>query len=266
MKPRILLITVGLIILTLLISLCLFVYLRISLPVSNLRKEASKLNMYKDTFANLKIFMTGEEIKQLRTMVNDYHVEMAKKFGVDGLVDDQAVHREVKNGRLVSISDSRFWRIKELEDSLPFITKDNLKFLQILGKRFHENLKKQNLPLYRFTISSLLRTEQTQQRLTRKNQNATKGISSHQFGTTVDILFKDFEYTGEDQFTYFYLIKNANNPEFKKADFDKLGEQYSQYLKTILAETLLQLQKEGKCLVIYEKRQPVFHVTIARKF
>ena len=248
------------------ISLCLFTYFKVSVPISKLRKEASRYELYRNNFTNLRVSLSGEEIRQLRTMVNDYHVEVAQKIGVSGLLDDKAVHQAVKKGYLVRLDNSRFWKIKELEDSLPFVSEDALKLLQLIGERFHENLKQHGLPVYRYTISSALRTARAQERLVRKNRNATRSISSHQFGTTVDILFRDFEYTAEDQGTYYYLMKNLNNPAFKKTDFDQLANQYSQSLKIILGKTLLQLQQEKKCLVIYEKNQPVFHITVARQF
>ncbi len=266
MKPRILIMTVVIVILALLICLCLFTYFKISVPISKLRKEASRYESYRNNFAGLQVFLTGEETRQLRTMINDYHVEVAQKLGVSGLVNDEAVYQAVKKGYLVRLDDSRFWKIKELKDSLPFVTKDTLKLLEIIGKNFEEKLKELDLPLYRYTISSVLRTTQAQEDLVRKNRNATRGLSSHQFGTTVDILYRDFEYTAENQYAYYYLMRNPDNSEFRKADFDCLGNQYSQCLKIILGKTLLQLQQEGKCLVIYERRQPVFHVTVARKF
>lgn len=266
MKPRILIITAVIVILALLISLCLFVYFRVSVPISKLKQEASRYEFYRNNFANLHLFMTDEEKRKLRIMVNDYHVEVAQKLGVPGLVDNETIYQAVKKGYLVSLNNSRFWGIKDLEDSFPFVLEDTLKLLQLIGKRFHEYLKHEDLPVYRYTISSVLRPAQAQKRLVRKNRNATRNVSSHQFGTTVDILFTDFEYTAEDQATYLYLVKNSNNSKFKKTDFDQLGSRYSAYLKIILAKTLLQLQNEGKCLVIYETRQPVFHVTLAQKF
>ncbi|MCM8788920.1 MAG: DUF5715 family protein [Candidatus Omnitrophica bacterium] len=236
------------------------------MPASKLKKEAAKYLKYTENFASTSSFMNISEIKELRTMVNDYHVEVAQKLGVGGLINEAAVIKAVKDGKLIRLGETRFWRIKELKDSLPYVTPDTLKLLQIIGEKFQENLKKNNLPLYRFTISSVLRTDQDQKRLIRKNRNATRSISSHQFGTSVDILVKEFDYTGEDNLTFNFLKQYGYKPELKKKEFDELGILYAQCLKTILGRTLLDLQKEGKCYVIYEIRQPVFHVTVATKF
>jgi len=253
-------------ILVILVSLCLFTYYRVTIPVAILKKEAARYDDYRKNFENTALSINNDELKELRTMVNDCHVDAAMKFGVSDLIDEKDVKIALKEKKLVLLKETRFWRIKELKDSLPYVTPDTLKLLTLIGEKFHENLRKQNLPLYRFTISSVLRTERAQQLLTRKNRNATRNISSHQFGTTVDILFTEFEYTGENPLTFQCLRKYSDKPEFKKAYFDALGNQYAPKLKIVLGKTLLELQRQGYCYVIYERRQPVFHTTIARKF
>ncbi|HOL50081.1 MAG TPA: DUF5715 family protein [bacterium] len=265
-KQRIIVLGVVVILVAMVVFLCIFTYYRISLPVAKLKKEAAKYQEYRKNFAENRFFLNASEVKDLRIMVNDYHVEVAQKLGVPGLIDDEAVSQAAKEGKLVSLKENRYWRIKELKDSLAYVTPDTIKLLNLIGERFQKNLKKQNLPLYRFTISSVLRTQQAQEKLVRKNRNATRNISSHQFGTTVDILFTEFEYTADHQFTFACLSKYKERPEFRKKEFDELASIYGQCLKTILAKTLLDLQKEGICYVIYERRQPVFHVTIATKF
>ncbi|MCM8815045.1 MAG: DUF5715 family protein [Candidatus Omnitrophica bacterium] len=263
---RITVLSVVFTLIALIVFLCVLTFFRISKPASKLRKEATRYEQYKKNFDSMLSFMNLSEVKELRVMVNDYHVEVAQKFGVGGLIDETAVIKAVEDGKLIHLSETRFWRIKELKDSLPYVTPDTFKLLQLIGEKFQENLKKNNLPLYRFTISSVLRTDEGQKRLTRKNRNATKNTSSHQFGTSVDILFKEFDYTGEDNFTFNFLKRYGHRPELKKKEFDEMGILYAQRLKTILGRTLLDLQREGKCYVIYEIRQPVFHVTVAAKF
>lgn len=245
--------------------LCTLLYFRISVPANKLKKEASRYEEYKLSFSRLPVGMSKEKINELKSTKNNDHVEAATKFGVCGLINEQNVVDALKEKKLVHLKETNYWRIKELEDSLPYVTPDTVKLLQIIGKRFQENLQKNNLPLYRFTISSVLRTDEMQKRLSRKNRNATKNISSHQFGTSVDILFKEFDYTSENPLEFNFLKKYGYGPEFKKSEFDELGIIYSQCLRKILGETLLELQREGLCFVIYEVRQPVFHVTLARK-
>lgn len=245
--------------------LCLYTYCKVSAPASKLRKEAARYNEYKKQFASIPAFMNTSEIRELRTMVNIYHVEVAQKLGVRDIINEKDISSAVKDGKLVQLKETRFWRIKELNDSVPYVTPDTLKLLQMIGERFHENLRKNNLPVYRFTISSVLRTTDNQNRLSRKNRNATRSISSHQFGTSVDILFREFEYTGNNTSEFNFLKYYGWKKELMKCEYDELGIVYARCLKTILGRTLLELQREGRCYVIYEIRQPVFHVTVAMK-
>lgn len=266
LRRRIVLLSIVVSIIGILIFLCIFTCTRFTFPACRLKKEAARYEDYKKNLSRMPILLKTEQIKELKTMVNDYHVESAQKFGIPGLISETDVYRAFEEKKLVFLNETRFWKIKSLEDSMPYVTPDTLKLLYTIGERFQKTLKEKNLPLYRFTISSVLRTEQAQKRLMRKNKNATRNISSHQFGTSVDILFTEFDYTGEDNFTFNFLKHYSERPEFKKQEFDQLGMLFAPCLKTILARTLLEMQKEGKCLVIYERRQPVFHVTIATRF
>ncbi|MCX7704921.1 MAG: DUF5715 family protein [bacterium] len=265
LKKRIVLLSVVLIILSMVIFICTLILYRASIPSNKLKKEAARYEEYKKNFSQMPARMKIDQVKELKSTKNDDHVEIAIKFGVSGLNDENDVLKAAQEKKLIILKETNFWKIKDLEDSLPYVTPDTLKLLQIIGQKFHENLRRNNLPLYRFTISSVLRTEESQRRLVRKNRNATRKISSHQFGTSVDIVFKEFDYTGQDPFAFNFLKRYGYKPEFKKIEFDELGILYAACLRTILGETLLDLQKQGLCYVIYELRQPVFHITVATK-
>lgn len=265
-KKRTIVLSVVLGFLAMLIYLCIFTYCRISIPVFKLKKQAERYQQYKRNFSLVPWYMKLEQVRELKAMKNDIHTESAMNLGVPGLIDVDDVDHAVKEKKLIFLPETRYWRIKELKDSLQYVTPDTLKLLYMIGKKFQENLEKNNLPPYRFTISSVLRTAKAQEILARKNRNATRNISSHQFGTSVDILFTEFEYTAGDAITFNFLTHYSDRPVFKKKEFDELGSIYSSCLKTVLGSTLLELQREGKCYVIYEFRQPVFHVTLASKF
>ena len=62
----------------------------------------------------------------------------------------------------------------------------------MLGRRFQERLAEMRLPPYRLEITSAYRTAERQARLRRSNANAAAGVSSHEFGTTVDLSYAAF--------------------------------------------------------------------------
>ncbi len=82
----------------------------------------------------------------------------------------------------------------------------------------------------------MLRTPSTVKRLRRINVNATSE-SSHQYGTTFDISYSRF------------ICDSINvNRSFED-------------LKNLLGEILYDLRQEGRCYVVFERKQSCFHVT-----
>jgi len=251
--------------LALLVSACgALMFVTVIAPVRYLEHVAAGYDEYQDRFSRIRGSLAGYEIRALRTNMNEMHIAKAQELGVSGLYDTEAVKENVKKGTLVFIPENRFWRFHELKNSIPFVTPATARLLETIGRRFQQNLKEYRLPPYRYTISSALRTRQDHQRLIRINRNATRGISSHEFGTAVDILYREFDYTAESPILFHHLTRLSHRQNsFRKADFDTLAERYADVLRTVLARTLIELQDEGRCYVILERNQPVFHVTLA---
>lgn len=98
----------------------------------------------------------------------------------------------VQAGRLVQLEDSAgHWVVRE-GASPAYVVPDVRELLRILGERFHRRLAEMDLPPYRFEVTSSLRTTERQQRLREANPNAAAGVSSHEFGTTVDVSYAAF--------------------------------------------------------------------------
>jgi hypothetical protein len=94
---------------------------------------------------------------------------------------------------LIALPDSsEWWVLRELDRSLPYVTPHTREILEELGRRFHARLHEHGLPLFRFDITSVLRTEEQQEALRRRNRNASCITSSHEFGTTFDIAYLNF--------------------------------------------------------------------------
>ena len=247
------------------VSLCTSVFFTTILPSKRLQTVAGNFEMYRENFTQAPSFLTRDEVQIMRTMLNDTHLAKARELGVSGLENMYDVYAAAKKRRLVPLYENRFWRIRELKNSVPYVTPDTLRLLKNIGTRFQENLEKENLPAFRFTINSVLRTREQQKRLLRINRNASRTMSSHEFGTSVDLAFNDFDYSATTPLLFRRLTGTHSQKNFKKEDFDKLGAQFSPVLKTILARTIIELQNEGRCYVIFERRESCFHVTLAEK-
>lgn len=212
--------------------------------------------------------LKASEESELRRYLNAEHLEKAKALGVGRVsgARDIAVHQS--QGRLVGLYDSEYYYVKDLTVSVPYVTPDVIVLLDEIGERFHAELRKRNMPLYRFGISSVLRTEKSQEQLRKLNSNAAAGVSTHEYGTTLDIVYHEYAYhsTDEDRLppTEFDEV-NEQVDQKRIEDYDALGKKHWEELRGILGRVLLDLQNEGDVMVIYERQQPVFHITVGRR-
>ncbi len=178
--------------------------------------------------------------------LNAVHLKHAKQGGVLPFNTNKEFKKEVgaliKDDKLVEIKDNRYYRVCELTYSHPYLTPEAKDFLTDLGKRFQKKLDEHDLPKYYFQISSLLRTNENQKKLSRTNGNASAN-TSHAYGTTFDI-------------PYFTVVKRTlfwNEAEVSDGRASKL-----------LSEAIGELRKEGRCVAVTERNEACIHITVIK--
>jgi len=139
---------------------------------------------------------------------------------------------------LEKIDDTPYYELPLLTNSLPYLQADAVDFLDVLGQRFEDRLNNDGVRAYRFSVTSVLRTEKSQQNLRKSNVNATKNISSHCFGRTFDISQTRFFERGNPTPIYSYRLRN------------------------LLLRVLIEMQNEGLCYVLLESQTKCIHVTV----
>lgn len=224
-------------------------------------------------FDSIDNLLTAQETR-LRRYLNAQHLERARRLGV-GRVDGQAeIDRLVGAGRLVHLEDTtRWWRVQPLDLSVAYVTPDTRELLEDLGRRFQARLDSLGLPMYRYTISSVLRTGENQADLRRINPNAARGTSTHEFGATLDIVYHKYSYLPRDDEALHVPAPDGLRESarvrlgerlvpVRLLAYDALGMRYWQQLQGILGRTLIEMQDEGRVLVTLERNQPVFHITL----
>ncbi len=141
-------------------------------------------------------------------------------------------------GQLVEISDNKYYHICRLTHSLPYLTPEAANLLQEIGMRFHAKLRAKDIARHKFEISSMLRTEEMQKELRQVNYQATDDETSHYYGTTFDIAYDKYE---------------------------RFGIRYQdKQLESLLTETLRELRSECRLLIVNEKRNKCYHITVVR--
>ena len=211
--------------------------------------------------------MTPAEEGALRRFQNAAHVAAARALGTR--VSTEAVRDSLlAAGALVQLeAGTRYWIVRGGSSSAE-VTPDVRVLLEILGRRFHERLAEIDLPPYRMEVTSSLRTSDRQQRLRLTNANAAAGVSSHEFGTTVDLSYAAFAPPAdrpEEVLQEVPVELRAALEQIIDLSFESVSARKSRELGRIFSQVLNEAQNEGMALVIYERQQTVYHVTVARR-
>lgn len=209
--------------------------------------------------------MTPAEEARLRRFLSGVHLGRARELGVR-VGSREELDSLFAAGRLVQLDDStEHWIVRE-RTSPAYVVPSMPVLLETLGERFQERLAELGLPPYRIEVTSALRTSQRQARLRRSNANAAAGVSSHEFGATVDLSYAAFAPPAVPPET----IPASTPPElrpylgrFVDLGLESVSGRKSRELGKIFSEVLTEAQTEGIALVIYERQQTVYHVTVA---
>lgn len=176
--------------------------------------------------------------------LNEIHLKYARSNGVKGFKTDKEfrenINYYVSDGDLVKIENNNYYVVDKLTHSHPYLTPEASELLEEIGVRFHRKLAEQKIRKRYYQVTSLLRTGESQRRLGQSNVNASSN-SSHLYGTTFDI-------------TYARV--------FSKPKLDKDYEIADGPAIKLLSETIGELRKEGRCLVVTERRERCFHITV----
>lgn len=139
---------------------------------------------------------------------------------------------------LRKVESNRNYIVDALTYSVPYLTPAAAAELDSIGEEFAHILERNDLPHYRFYVTSVLRTEQDVERLRASGNVNASPNSCHCYGTTFDLAYTRFEkvrwggkYMSEDN------------------------------LKLVLGQVLLNRQRRGRIYVKYEKKQSCFHIT-----
>jgi len=173
---------------------------------------------------------------------NDIHLLHAEKNGLKNhFHNDTAFNSEideyVRKSILVKVNENGYYQIKSLTHSQPYLIPEAVDMLNEIGARFQKRLEEKKYNKYRFRITSLLRTEETQNKLCSRNSNATNH-SAHLYGTTVDISYKNF--------------------------YNVIGDSIESSYEAVqtLTNVLIEMRQECKFLAVRERKQSCFHITV----
>jgi len=135
--------------------------------------------------------MTPAQEAGLRRYLAATHLDRARRAGTR-VLDEARLDSLLGAGALVELEDSTEHWVVRPGTAPAYVVPSMRALLHTLGRRFHARLAGVELPPFRIEITSALRTAEHQARLRRTNGNAAAGVSSHEFGATVDLSYAAF--------------------------------------------------------------------------
>jgi hypothetical protein len=203
--------------------------------------------------------LSREDRSALRADVNARQLAVAQSAGVRAGGEAQ-IARLRRSGRLVALEDTtKYWVLRDLTYSVPFTTPSARGMLVEASRRFQARMDSAGAPRFRLTVTSVLRTDESQADLRKRNPNAAQGVSAHEFGTTMDISHIRYAPPPPDP---------ALTPELAQLQDSLLADVAKKHAATLqgeLGRVLREMRGEGKLLVMMERQQPVYHTTVAKR-
>ena len=214
-----------------------------SLPVSDVTalpvSRATSLPVSDATFKPHRI-LSVPNFKTCFPDTNDLQLTAAERWGVTPVKN--RADAEARKKELVYIAASPYYHIDPLRQSIPYLVPRAAVLLQDIGQAFFDSLYVKGVPLHRFIVTSVLRTEEDVARLRRFNGNATEK-SCHLYGTTFDICYNRYK-----------TVEDPNGPRRREVRNDSL--------KYVLSEVLRDMREQGRCYIKYEVKQGCYHMTV----
>ncbi|MDR3237926.1 MAG: DUF5715 family protein [Spirochaetia bacterium] len=212
-----------------------------------------KIPIYED-------FVNPQREEMLRKHLFNDHYNAVLKTGMKPVHGKEEIADFVEKKLLVPVkaeSGSLFFFYGVKEENR-FLAPAALASLEKIAARFNERLEALQLPRTKIALSSALRSDAYQKDLRKTNSNASF-ISTHSYGMSFDIFYDDY-----------YIILPESNAKSVSAESAGslrrrfgfvLGDSLRRQLRSILFETLLDMQDKGEIYAIAEKNQHCYHVT-----
>lgn len=163
---------------------------------------------------------------------------VASRIGLPRPPKDRADASSMRS-RLVEVKTTNNYIVDDLTHSVPYLIPSAKRELDAIGEEWADILAHNNLPHYRFYVTSILRTQEDVKYLQRSGNVNSTTQSCHCYGTTFDLAYLRYDKVTR---THDYMIDDN--------------------LKLVLGQVLLNHQRAGKIYVKYEAKQSCFHITV----
>ena len=164
---------------------------------------------------------------------NSVQLSAASKWGVSPVKNREDA--EARKRELVYIGSNPYYHVDPLYSSIPYLVPRAAVLLQDIGQSFYDSLYNKGVPLHKFIVTSVLRSQEDVTKLRRRNGNATEN-SCHLYGTTFDICYNRYK-----------TVEDPEGPHRRQVRNDTL--------KWVLSEVLRDMRQQNRCYIKYEVKQ-----------
>ena len=223
------------------------------------RGYIEKIPLYDD-------YATPQLEMKLRTRLFPAHMAIALASGNRPLERDEDIPALLDSGKLIKLKTGKdvLYYFYNVQDRYRILTPDTVRGLDLLAQRFQATIAaRATLPQVKIAVSSALRPASYQEGLRETNNNATP-TTTHSYGVSFDIFYDDYFVVLASPESSNPISRAILEPLRNRFGF-MLGDSLRGQFRSVLTETLSQMQDEGALYAILEKRQRCYHVTVLPK-
>lgn len=208
-------------------------------------------------------YATPGLISELKKFDLKAHAAEVVKHGIDPLKNPDDINANIKSGKLIPADSGKgeLYYFHNVQKEYRYLTPQGKNGLELVAGRFQKKMQahKSGLPIVKLAVSSVIRTVEYQKKIFGR-----KFVSTHSYGGCFDIFFEDY-------FVQLPVPETSGDGEEKirkslhgRTGF-LMGDALREQFRTVLSETLLDLQRENKIYVFLEDDNRCYHITVLVK-
>lgn len=205
-------------------------------------------------------FATPQLVAELQKFDLPKHATQVVKHGTLPMKNIEDINNYVKDGKLVPLtsgSDSLYY-FYNVQKEFRYLTPKTRDGLNTVTERFQQKLKSHNsnLPVVKVAVSSVIRTVDYQEKIFGR-----KFVSLHSYGGCFDIFIDDYFVQLPEPLKSGSVYDRIRRSLHGQTGY-LMGDALREQLRSVLMETLIELQKEGVLYAYLEDDRRCFHITI----
>jgi len=220
----------------------------------------------RDFIENIPVYRdysSPELVRELQKYNLAMHTLEVVKHGIAPLRNTEDINAAVKNGSLVSLDAGAngLFYFHNVRKEYRYLTPQAKKSLELTAERFQKKIQahKPGLPVVKLAVSSVIRTVDYQEKIFGR-----KFVSVHSYGGCFDIFFDDYFVALPSPVAGSTAEKKVKKSLLKRTGY-LMGDALREQFRTVLAETLLELQKEKVIYAFLEEDRRCYHITVLIK-